>query len=168
MWKQREAKTSHSPLSGIMNASRGSRGTSKSLLPQHPKGKESPILLRARRAFQCGRCDRRRWDREEGGVIHAGLAWRMGSNNGRLCPVLREKCVSADGGASGLELIAKPKEGVNSHGIDDCVTGYVSIWPHRTPGWSVGVEAPTYLGLSESNSPWQWPQIWSTLKNPRP
>lgn len=65
----------------------------------------------------------------------------MGSNNGRLRPVLCEKCVSADGRASGLELIAKGKDGVNSHGIDDPVIGYVSIRPHRTRGWRVRVEA---------------------------
>lgn len=57
----------------------------------------------------------------------ARLAWRMGSNDHKLCPVLREKCVSADGGASGLELIARHKDGINSHWIDDRAIGYVSI-----------------------------------------
>lgn len=159
--------TSHSPLSGIMNTSRGSMSTSKSLLPRHPKGKERPISLSACRAFQCGKCARRRWDREEGEVIHAGLAWRMGSNNRKPCPLLREKCVSADSGASGLELIAKHKDGINSHWIDDHITGYVSTRPHMAHGCSVGVEAPTYLGLSESNSLSKTPGLKSEANNVR-
>lgn len=120
--------TSHFPLSGTMNTSRGTMSTSKSLLPQHPKGQQRPISLSARRAFQRGRCDCRRWDGEEGEAIHARLASRMGSNNCKLCPPLHEKCVSADGQASGLELIAKRKDGVNSRWIDGHVIGYVSTW----------------------------------------
>lgn len=67
----------------------------------------------------------------------------MGSSNGKLCPVLREKCVSADGGASGLEVIAKRKDGVNSRWIDEHGIGYVSIRPHMTHGGSARVEAHT-------------------------
>lgn len=120
-----------------MKASRGSTSTSKSLLPQHPKGKERPISLSARRAFQRGECDCRRGDGEEGELIHARLAWRMGSNTGKPCPLLCEKCVSADGGASGLELIAGRKDGASSHGIDDHVSGYVSTRPRTAHGCSV-------------------------------
>lgn len=56
-----------------------------------------------------------------------GLASRIGSNNCKPCSLPCEKCVSADGGASGLELIAKCKDGVNSQQIKAHVIGYVSV-----------------------------------------
>lgn len=104
----------------------------------------TPQCLQSSTMLLGGRCDRRRWDGEEGEAIHARLTSRTGSNNCKPRPPPREKCVSADSGASGSELIAKRKDGVNSQWIDARFIGYVSVWPHMTYRWSVRVKAPAH------------------------
>lgn len=117
-------KTSHFALSGITNTSRGS--TSKGLLPPHLKGRERPISLSARRAPRCSRAagvtaGDETGRKERSFTLHSPRGW--GAVIANCIHRHMRNAWSADGGASGSELIAKHKDGVNSQRIDAHVFG---------------------------------------------
>lgn len=143
--------TSHFPLSGITNTSRGS--TSKGLLPPHLKGRERPITFSARRASRCSRAagataGGEMGRKERSFTLDSPRGWGAIIANHGHRPVRSASALTAG------QVTQNWSPNVKSRRINAHVIGYVSVRPHVTYGWSERVKAPTYLCFSKSKSLW--------------